>query len=109
MAPVRMCAVPIQRDGATTTCDVVVSRLAHVPNTTEGLFTVMFESTTATRASPDGAGENPPTREEMRALIDDHDKATHALRSANDDLMCRNTELECINADLRHRMAAAIG
>jgi len=95
MAPVRICAVPAQRDGATTTCDVVVSPLAHVPNTTECLFTVMFE--------------NPSTREERRALIDDHEKATHALRSANDDLTARNTELECINADLRHRMAAAIG
>jgi len=48
-----------------------------------------------------------PARDDVGALVDEHDRTTRALRSANRDLTSRNAELQHINGDLRDRLATA--
>jgi two-component system CheB/CheR fusion protein len=105
MAPARIPSVRVEQDGETKMCDLVVAPLATVPSGTDLLFTVMFEPTTRGAASQGGEDENAPTCEDVRVLVAEHDRTTRALRSANHDLKSRNAELECLNSDLRRRMA----
>jgi two-component system CheB/CheR fusion protein len=106
IAPVRVRGLQVHRDGATTICDLVVSRLVGVPNAPDDLFTVIFEPTMRTTAPKrKGKGEDRVTRDDLRSIVDEHDRTTGDLRAANVDLTSRNAELQSINDDLRDRLA----
>jgi two-component system CheB/CheR fusion protein len=119
---VRRAGVPVDQNGSTRVCDVVVIPVASSPDARDCLFAVLFEeprpgarlveATGPMRALP--AAEAPgddarvarleaelgATKAHLQSIIEEHLRTNDELMSTNEELVSTNEELQSLNEEL---------
>ena len=119
MTTVRREGVRFEVDGATRICNIVVVPIAGAPDVKDRLFAVLFEhvppdpAVAALKTPPAGGKrrgtdarrdalehELKATKEYLQSVIGEHQQATDALASTNEELVSGNEELQSMNEEL---------
>jgi two-component system, chemotaxis family, CheB/CheR fusion protein len=116
MTTVRREGVRFEVDGATRICNIVVEPIGGTPEPKERLFAVLFEHVPPGPAvdepEPRRAGgkrrgtedalehELKATKEYLQSVIGEHQQASDALASTNEELVSSNEELQSMNEEL---------
>lgn len=111
---VRRAAARIEEDGSSRACALTVIPIALPPESREEAFAVLFEEDAPTAVPPPGsdAGQVAPprssledelatTKEYLRSLAEEHQRASEELLSANEELVSSNEALQSLNEELQ--------
>jgi two-component system CheB/CheR fusion protein len=120
---VRASGIEVEQEGSTRTCDVVVIPLAGLPEAREALYLILFEDSVpvpATKGGPRRKRVPQPetnakrdrrripkleealaaTKDYLRTIIAEHQRANDDLGTANEELVSGNEELQSMNEEL---------